>query len=165
MGFSDICFRGCQKMKRNKKGRFSTVDYRAREQNRTTSDHNYSTNHENSVVVEEFVTERENIPSWKVGRRIVEWEVILKNLRFCQACGLGPVPLTYESVKGELQKGLGGYLYVECSYHDCRHINIAAYGKTHRDPTKSGHGMPSFVVNTKLGTGMHNFLNCLFCFI
>lgn len=32
--------------------------------------------------------------------RIVEWDVLLENLRYCKKCGLGPVPLTYHSVKG-----------------------------------------------------------------
>ena len=84
----------------------------------------------------------------------MEWDVLLENLRFCKECGLGPVPLTHSSVKGELQKGLGGYLYVKCGNVDCGYVNRAAYGKTYCEPsTKNSSGMPCFVVNTKLGTG------------
>ena len=86
-----------------------------------------------------------------MGRRLVEWEVLLENLRHCKNCRLGPVPLTINSIKGELQKGLSGFLYVECE--NCGFVNSAAYGKTHRIATTS-QGMPCFTVNTKLGTGM-----------
>jgi len=72
-------------------------------------------------------------------------------LQSCKACRLGPVPLTYDSVVGELQRGLWGYLYVKCSNIECAEINIVPYGKTHRTPGSKG--IPSFAVNTKLGTG------------
>ena len=55
-----------------------------------------------------------NREGWKVGRRLIELEVLLSNLKYCQACRLGPVPLTYHNIVGEMQKGLSGYLYVEC---------------------------------------------------
>uniref|UniRef100_K1Q499 Mutator-like transposase domain-containing protein n=1 Tax=Magallana gigas TaxID=29159 RepID=K1Q499_MAGGI len=89
--------------------------------------------------------------NWKEGRRIVEFGVLLSNLRHCEACRLGPVALTYDSVVGELQKGLGGYLYVKCSNKDCNHVNRVPYGSTHRVKKL---GMPCFAVNTKLGTAM-----------
>ena len=92
-----------------------------------------------------------NREGWKVGRRLIELEVLLSNLKYCQACRLGPVPLTYHNIVGEMQKGLSGYLYVECQNIDCRHINRVAYGKTHHK--RNAKGMPSFDVNTKLGTG------------
>lgn len=139
-------------MKRDKKGRFSKSTPPSRVVKRSSLFHTYCKANVNSDNINSEQGEKE-IESWKVGRRIVEWDVLLNNLKFCKQCGLGPVPLTYESIKGELVKGLGGYLYVECSYHDCRYINTAAYGKTHRDQTKKKGGMPSFVVNTKLGTG------------
>ena len=64
---------------------------------------------------------------WRVGRR------------YCCKCRLGPVPLTFDNVLGELKKGLGGYLYVRCQNHDCLAINRVPYGKTHRVKKK---GMP-----------------------
>ena len=87
---------------------------------------------------------------WRNGRRLIELEVLLSNLQYCQNCKLGPVPLTLYNVIGELQKGLSGYLYVVCQNPECGHINRAAYGKVHH--MKKG-GMPCFDVNTKLGTG------------
>ena len=88
---------------------------------------------------------------WKVGRRVIEWDVLLQQLQWCPVCKLGPVPLTRESLVGELQKGLGGYIYVRCSNHECQAIVRAPYGKTHHVHGRVG--MPCFAVNTKLGTG------------
>lgn len=86
---------------------------------------------------------------WKEGRRLVEFFVLLSSLKTCTFCRLGPVPLTVYSIIGEMKKGLGGYLYVRCMNPDCGQVNIAPYGKTHRQKKK---GMPCFVANTKLGT-------------
>ena len=94
--------------------------------------------------------------SWKEGRRLVEFNVLLSNLQFCKICRLGPVPLTCFNIVGELKKGLSGYLYVQCQNNDCGHINCVPYGTTHHQKTP---GMPCFAVNTKLGTG--NKLICL----
>jgi len=82
----------------------------------------------------------------------VEFDVLLTGLKTCKFCGLGPVPLTLYSVVGELQRGLGGFLYVRCSNIDCEQVNIVPYGKTHRQGKTKG--IPCFVANTKLGTGM-----------
>ena len=69
-------------------------------------------------------------------------------------CKLGPVPLTIDTIKGELQKGPGGYFYIKCSNLDCGFINTVAYGKTYRDVNSQGRqGMPCFFINTKLGIG------------
>lgn len=94
-----------------------------------------------------------DLEGWKVGRRIVEFDVLLEGLRYCQKCQLGPVPLTVYSLLGERKKGLGGYLYVRCQNHDCQAVNRVPYGKTHHQKTK---GMPCFVVNTKLGLGEYS---------
>jgi hypothetical protein len=67
--------------------------------------------------------------SWKLGRRLVEWEVLFENLRYCKNCRLRPVTLSVNTIRGELQKGMSGYLYVECQ--NCCFVNTAAYGKTH----------------------------------
>ncbi len=85
--------------------------------------------------------------SWREGRRIMELGVLLDNLRFCSNCDLGPVLLLPDTIVGEKQMGLGGYLYVQCQY--CKHLNRAAYGKTHM--VESGKGRTSFAVNSKLG--------------
>lgn len=90
--------------------------------------------------------------SWKDGRRIIELGTLLENLRSCRYCRLGPVPLTCLNIVGELRKGLGGYLYVKCLNVECGEVNLVPYGKTHRNK-KNKAGMPSFVINTKLGIG------------
>ena len=89
--------------------------------------------------------------SWRQGRRFVEFGVLLDNLRSCSFCQLGPIPLTHLNVVGEMQKGLGGFLYVRCENPDCREVNRVAYGKMHRNKRT---GMSCFSVNTKLGMGM-----------
>jgi RNase P subunit RPR2 len=66
---------------------------------------------------------------------LVELEVLFENLRYCKNCRLGPVTLSVNTIRGELQKGLSGYLYVECQ--NCRFVNYAAYGKTHRTSSKN----------------------------
>ncbi len=88
---------------------------------------------------------------WRVGRKLVELDILLENLRYCQHCYLGPVPLTLCNIAGEMNVGLGSYLYVRCTNIDCLKINRVSCGKLHR--TKGQHGMQSFVVNTKLGLG------------
>lgn len=42
---------------------------------------------------------------WRDGRRIVELVLLLENLKYCQSCKLGLVPLAYYNIVGELQKG------------------------------------------------------------
>ena len=42
--------------------------------------------------------------SWKEGRRFVEFGVLLDNLRACDKCLLGPIPLTYDNVIGEMTR-------------------------------------------------------------
>ncbi|XP_062590600.1 uncharacterized protein LOC134252182 [Saccostrea cucullata] len=89
---------------------------------------------------------------WKEGRRIMELGVLLESLSTCSSCRMGPIPLYTENVIGERRRGLGGYLYVVCMNPDCGEVNMVPYGKTHRKEKATG--MPSFVVNTKLGTAM-----------
>ena len=60
---------------------------------------------------------------WKFGRRVVELDVLLSSLKYCRACRLGPVPLTYYNIVGEKKRGLGGYIYVKCQNVDCGEIN------------------------------------------
>lgn len=67
--------------------------------------------------------------SWREGRRIVEFGVLLSNLQNRISCKLGPIPLTYLNIVGELRKGLGGYLYVKCLNAECGHMNLVPYGK------------------------------------
>ncbi|XP_076081172.1 uncharacterized protein LOC143052096 [Mytilus galloprovincialis] len=91
--------------------------------------------------------------TWSSGRRLVEWAVLLDNLKFCKQCNMGPLLLTDDFVKGEMKCGLSGYLYVQCS--SCMELNRVPYGSQHRDPSKpKAKGMPSFSVNTKLGAAM-----------
>ncbi|XP_065929397.1 uncharacterized protein [Magallana gigas] len=135
---------------RDKKGRFA-----ANKKKRVVSVPRYVRNEHSYTSANISRTDQpehaEGDDNWKEGRRIVEFGVLLSNLRHCEACRLGPVALTYDSVVGELQKGLGGYLYVKCSNNDCNHVNRVPYGSTHRVKKL---GMPCFAVNTKLGTAM-----------
>ncbi|XP_053392723.1 uncharacterized protein LOC123542269 isoform X2 [Mercenaria mercenaria] len=135
-------------MARNQKGQFSKRKPVSRRKKLLNNDHCYCGNNVTTTRVGLNLDE-----SWKVGRRLVEWEVLLGNLKYCQKCKLGPVPLTINTIQGELQKGLGGYLYVKCENPDCEYINRAAYGKTYHQ-TAERRGMPCFAVNTKLGTAM-----------
>ena len=92
-----------------------------------------------------------SIGGWKTGRRVVELDVLVKGLGACEKCKLGPLYLSESTIKGEMKLGLGGYLYISCT--NCSLINRVPYGKTHRSEGKGKRGMPSFCVNTKIGTG------------
>ena len=98
---------------------------------------------------------------WLEGRRLVEWEVLLTNLRACQKCRLGSLPFMLNSVQGEFQKCLSGYLYVKCGSSKCGKVNRVAYGKTHRLLGKSN-GMTCFDINTKLGISEYRLLIKMF---
>ncbi len=89
--------------------------------------------------------------SWKYGRRVAEFKVLLDNLKSCVRCNLGPIPLMSHNIVGEMQCGLGGYLYVQCQNQDCMAVNLAAYGKQHKPATTNRKSC--FVANTKLGVG------------
>lgn len=150
--------------KRDYRGRFQREIGKKRNKKVTpsvTEDHNYVSGHmcigkdcksPNCPLSEQFsLGKNVSRDGWKEGRRIVEIGVLLENLKGCKYCRLGPVPLTYDSVVGELQRGLGGYLYVKCNNMDCQKVNIVPYGKTTREEKTKG--IPCFDVNTKLGLG------------
>ena len=86
----------------------------------------------------------------------MEFDVLLSALKSCKKCKLGPVPLTYDSVVGELQKGLGGFLYVRCQNSECGEVNIVPYGSMYHEQNKRGMGC--FSINTKLGTGKRRYI-------
>jgi len=48
---------------------------------------------------------------------------LLEGLRFCVQCKLGPIPLTFFNIVGELRKGLSGYFYVGCENPECHAVN------------------------------------------
>ena len=148
---------------RDKKGRFSSKKTKKGTQIKSKGimeEHNYISGHicnetdckfadcplNNNIKLIKSV----NRNGWKIGRRIVEFGILLSGLSSCKVCRLGPIPLTVYSVVGELRKGLGGYLYVKCQNVDCNEVNIVPYGKTHHLKKK---GSPCFAVNTKLGIG------------
>lgn len=149
---------------RDSKGRFSgrKISKTFRGIQRVLKDNNYESGHtcENDPCEDSNCPLFNNIKlgkyaekhSWQYGRRIIEFGALLDNLRSCKYCKLGPVPLTYLNIVGELRKGLGGYLYVKCMNVECGEVNLVSYGKTHRDKKKKA-GMPCFVINTELGTG------------
>ena len=49
--------------------------------------------------------------------------------------GLGPVPLTYYIIVGELKEGLSWCIYVRCMNSDCGAVNRAPYGNTQEEVT------------------------------
>ena len=113
--------------------------------NRSLKEHDYCVGRSYKSSEDHVINE-----NWKHGRRLVEFDVLFSNLEFCKFCRLGPVALSPKTVFGELQKILGGYLYVRCENSECNKLNTVPYGKTHRSKTM---GMPCFAINTKLGTG------------
>ncbi|XP_060584334.1 uncharacterized protein LOC132740453 [Ruditapes philippinarum] len=133
---------------RTRRGRFASLKKEPAKQKA------YELKEEHSYVATDYV-EVESCKtvdgSWKEGRRVVDFAVLLEGLRFCKSCRLGPIPLTIENVIGELKKGLGGYLKVKCLNSDCGHVNCIAYGKLVKG---SKQGATTFAVNTKLGTAM-----------
>ena len=143
-------------LKRTSRGRFvKKVEKRNRTKTGTIEyDHNYSC--DSRVLESETVHPKlhglSKSDSWKQGRRVIEFDVLLSSLKYCQRCLLGPVPLTFFNGIGEMKKGLGGYLYVQCQNSDCRQINRVPYGKTYK-PNKKRNGIDIFAVNTKLGVG------------
>jgi len=151
-------------MKVNKKGRFKANTRRksGKKSSNIIVEHNYAdilsickcrtpkeTCTQNCPVFSHRKQTNGFLESWH-GRRVIELDVLLKNLQYCQHCRLGPVPLTYDNVVGELQKGLGGYLHVMCLNVECGAVNKVPYGKTHHMKKK---GMPCFDINTRLGIG------------
>ncbi len=101
--------------------------------------------------VESLAGKKVKPDSWKTGRRVIELEVLLGNLSQCKQCHLGPIPLMYSNIIGEMQCGLGGYLHIQCQNPQCLSVNKVAYGKLHSKPGSKKQSC--FVVNTKLGTG------------
>ncbi|KAL4222716.1 hypothetical protein ACF0H5_018757 [Mactra antiquata] len=108
---------------RNKRSRFSKRRYVGSD--KVILVHNYAS----GKMIDE--SQHPEDGEWRIGRIVMELGVLLDALRFCEECGLGPVPLTVYSVVNELKRGLSGYLYVKCSYEECGHVNKVPYGKTH----------------------------------
>jgi len=71
-------------------------------------EHNYATCNNSSEESAPKLGKSVSKDGWREGRRIAEFGVLLEQLKYCQYCRLGPVPLTFYNVVGELQKGLGG---------------------------------------------------------
>lgn len=61
--------------------------------------------------------------SWREGRRIVGFGVLLSSLKNCISYKLWPIPLTYLNIVGRLKKGLNCYLYVKCLNTEYGHVN------------------------------------------
>ena len=137
---------------RDDRGRFSK-SYKQPKRSKKSNlslDHNYSLGQTVCDIGNNLRTDKHFNEKWKEGRRCVEFGVLLENLRFCKACGLGPVALSVNSIVGERKKGLSGYLFVRCENVYCEFVNCVPYGKTHHVKKR---GMPCFAANTKLGTG------------
>ena len=155
---------------RNKRERFSRKSQPPTNQNKTETviiDHNYVGNAHICTAgatgcpiccpgIEKILHSKKinTTTSWSFGRRLVEWSVLMDNLKSCQKCLLGPLLLSHQTVKGEMKCGLGGFLFVQCS--SCQDLNRVAYGSTHKTSPHCK-GMPSFSVNTKLGAGNYTF--------
>ena len=149
---------------RNWRGRFvkKAASRKPRNKSSVQIEHNYSVGNvcdkndcqKDQCSMHPDILKAKNVSAdgWRSGRRIIELEVLLSSLKYCQVCRLGPVPLTSYNIIGEMRRGLSGYIYVKCQNPDCGEINRVPYGKTHR-LKKSKPGMPCFAVNTKLSTG------------
>ncbi|XP_061192131.1 uncharacterized protein LOC133200328 [Saccostrea echinata] len=142
-------------LQRNKKGRFKKSS-----KINVLVDHNYISGHicEGDTCETCFPGMKSLINSkkfsangWRNGRRVIEWVSVIDALENCRHCKCGPLYLTKRTIKGEMKLGLGGYLYVQCTF--CLRPNRIPYGKTHRDE-EHGKGMPSFCINTKIGAAM-----------
>ena len=93
----------------------------------------------------------EKTPVKLVGRRIVELDVLSKELDSgCQTCGS---PLKLSNCVQETVSGLGSYLYINCTDGDCGEINLCHTNKTHKTNDNRGPGRNVFDVNTKLAAG------------
>lgn len=79
---------------------------------------------------------------WRLGRRIVELDVLAKGLSACGKCGL---PLNLDHTKEIQTYGLGSLLKVQCFNTNCMYINHIPTGKRHDR---------IWDVNTKLATGL-----------
>ena len=146
---------------RLKNGRLKKVKKAQSSENCVLIDHNYDAGHicltkdgcEQCVPGIDQILHAKKISydSWRHGRRIIELEILINGLQACTQCRFGPLLLSEKSVKGEMKLGLGGYFYIQCQ--NCLLINRIPYSKTHRTEKK---GMPSFVINTKVGSGKFN---------
>ncbi|XP_062576613.1 uncharacterized protein LOC134238504 isoform X2 [Saccostrea cucullata] len=142
-------------LKRNKKGRFKKSP-----KTNVLVDHNYVFGHicEGETCETCFPGMKSLVNSkkfssdgWRNGRRVIEWNTVVDALENCCHCKCGPLYLTKRNIKGEMKLGLGGYLYIQCTF--CLKLNRIPYGKTHKDEGQ-GKGMPSFCINTKVGAAM-----------
>ena len=64
---------------------------------------------------------------WRSGRRIIELQVRLSSLKYCQGGRLGPVPLTYYNIIEEMSCGTLLVIYANCQNLDCGEINCVPY--------------------------------------
>ncbi|XP_056006937.1 DNA polymerase III PolC-type-like [Ostrea edulis] len=115
-------------------------------------DHIYVDNVARDVVQEEIVSPSANVTSrsdWRDGRRIVELDVIAKNLEECRRCGQ---PLHLSDCVGKTRFGLAQIPQVQCRYSECRLVNDVPTGKKHQTEK----GGKAWDINTKLAAGMIN---------
>ncbi|XP_069140965.1 uncharacterized protein [Argopecten irradians] len=84
--------------------------------------------------------------SWRVGRRIVELDVLAKGLEGCSQCG---TPLALKNTTRETRFGLGSSLHIMCTTCTC--INKVPLGKKHNDVNKK---QTVWDVNSKVAIGM-----------
>lgn len=104
---------------RDKRGKFTRPPSTRRKKTdqRVIIDHNYAIGH---MCSDSNCEEKLKLPdnasrnSWKVGRRVIEFDCLLSGLKFYQGCLLGPVPLAYDLVVGELKKAWEG-TYTLCA--------------------------------------------------
>jgi len=99
---------------RDKRGRFvkKVKSERKVVRSKVIIDHNYTSGHYCSgpeCECQPKLAKHVSKSDWKVGRRIVEFDVLLTGLKTCKLCGLGPVQLKLYSVVGVLQRGLAGF--------------------------------------------------------
>ena len=130
---------------RSKNGRFFKLSEARR---RETVSENRKRNL-SEIITEEEGGKAEIRPAKLLGRRIVELDVLSKELDGgCQSYGS---PLKLSDCVQETVSGLRSYLYINCMDGECGEINLCHTNKTHR--TNGSRGRKVFDVNTKLATG------------
>ena len=106
---------------RDRKGR-----YKAKNKRKLRKEPNIHVDHNNPHVLNICKCKIGNCPiyehrqkgsagGWRKARRVIEFDDLVRNLALLTAMSSWTFILTSDNIVGELQKGLGGYLYVMCS--------------------------------------------------
>ena len=99
---------------------------------------------------EDIYTDIQDTSDRKVGRRIVEVDLLAKHLD--KGCVMCSSPLQLSRIVHEKSYGLASLLHIRCS--ECHFVNSMPTEKRHHDKNKAK-TMPVFDINTKSAGGMY----------